>query len=67
VPSFEICPCCGIQFGYQDLPHDDLTLEELHRKWRYNWIAHGMIFHHEWLKPKDWNPVKQLSGIGINV
>jgi len=35
--SFEICPSCGIQFGYMDA-RDDLR-EEVYRRWREAWEA----------------------------
>lgn len=76
--SDEICSCCGIQFG-----HEDLTLEwlwkgddmrkrlEIYDKWRNNWIENGMKwwstdeeFH---LQPPNWNPIQQLKNIGIEI
>jgi Zn ribbon nucleic-acid-binding protein len=37
--SFEICPHCGIQFGYNDaLPEKRRLIHEL---WRAAWIANG--------------------------
>ncbi|MAZ31723.1 MAG: hypothetical protein CMO06_01005 [Thalassospira sp.] len=54
-PSYEICPCCGNEFGYDDasLSHEDL---------RIKWISEGM---HWWSTtqpaPKQWNPVLQLG------
>jgi hypothetical protein len=37
--SFEICPHCGMQFGYSDaLPEKRRVIHEL---WRAAWIANG--------------------------
>lgn len=36
-PSFEICPFCGIQFGYNDARRD--LREQIYREWREAWIA----------------------------
>jgi len=37
--SDEICPSCGIQFGYQDA---DLNSRELvYERWRESWLANG--------------------------
>lgn len=43
VPSFEICTCCGIQFGLTDF--GDGTIEErikLYQEWQDKWIKAGM-------------------------
>jgi hypothetical protein len=38
--SFEICPQCGIQFGYHDAAggHADAR-EEIYAKWRQKWAG----------------------------
>jgi broad specificity phosphatase PhoE len=38
-PSDEICPFCGIQFGYNDARPD--LREEIYREWRDAWIDNG--------------------------
>ena len=55
--DYNICPCCGIEFGYEDA---NRTHEEL----RQNWIECGM----KWWStvsedriPKNWNPEEQLK------
>jgi hypothetical protein len=56
--SFEICPCCGFQFGVTD---DDrrFTYDE----WRERWIAAGMPWRDEGIQPPPpgWDPRKQLQ------
>ena len=37
--SYEICPCCGFQFGVSD-DDDGLTYEV----WREHWVADGMLW-----------------------
>jgi hypothetical protein len=52
--SFEICPCCGTQFGYQDArrPHESLRAE---------WVAKGLPWHSRvFPQPPGWDPEKQL-------
>jgi hypothetical protein len=44
--SFDICPACGIQFGYNDARADVRDL--IHRKWRERWIANGRKPLHPW-------------------
>jgi hypothetical protein len=42
-PTFDICDCCGVEFGYEDS-----TLEAV-KKYRAAWIAEGCT----WFRPKD--------------
>ncbi len=53
--SFEICPCCGIEFGYHD---SNMSNDQLRQKWidtGMNW--HSTTDNH----PKDWNPNIQIG------
>ncbi|MDE0547415.1 hypothetical protein [Microbacterium sp. C7(2022)] len=34
-PSWEICPCCGVEFGYEDASAAGV------RKYRERWVAAG--------------------------
>ena len=56
-PTFEICRCCGVEFGYQDARRSH---EELRRKW----IAEGMKWHLA-PAPSGWDPVAQLAKAGF--
>lgn len=57
--SYEICPCCGFQFGYDD---DDagITFSE----WRARWIENNMAW---WsgsqARPDGWDPAQQLRSL----
>ncbi|WP_235591764.1 hypothetical protein [Pseudomonas syringae] len=53
--SYNICPCCGVEFGY-----DDSTIA--HFQLREKWISEGMQWwsKHQ-TKPDDWDPLKQLK------
>ncbi len=57
--SYNICPCCGTEFGYDDstVAHADL---------RKKWISEGMQWwsKHQ-LKPTDWDPVRQLKAAKV--
>ena len=57
--SFEICACCGIEFGYQDARRS-------HGELRREWIANGMKWHHP-PPPAGWNPVAQLRNAGFDL
>ena len=57
--SYEICPSCGFQFGFDD---DDrgITFEE----WRRDWIEHGMPWSSRGIPPPThWNPEAQLKNL----
>lgn len=56
-PSFDICDCCGTQFGYHDSTKSHATL-------RAEWVAKGMPWHSRVTPPPhDWDPVKQLRSV----
>jgi|SRR3989344_4709081 len=60
--SLEICPSCGIQFGYDDAAGGNLKQrQEVYKIWRERWIKGGMRW---WSKghpkPDDWDPSEQL-------
>jgi hypothetical protein len=55
IGQYDICPCCGIEFGLHDA-----TIHAL----RNAWIAGGCQW---WSKsdpvPQNWNPYAQLNGL----
>ena len=67
--SDEICPSCGIQFGYDD----DATFcgegnplrEKIYSLWRQKWIDAGMRWQSVGIaQPKDWRLMEQLRNVG---
>ncbi|MFD2117623.1 hypothetical protein ACFSTH_09385 [Paenibacillus yanchengensis] len=57
--SFEICSCCGFQFGVDDLDNG-ISL----KKYRDKWVDEGAKWYSDSSpKPKDWNLEKQLLNI----
>lgn len=53
--SYDICPCCGTEFGY-----DDSTV--VHSDLRRKWVSEGMQWWSKYQpKPDDWDPIKQLK------
>lgn len=46
--SYEICPSCGFQFGYDDFPDK----EDLITKWRDNWIKNGKPWYSKYRAPE---------------
>jgi hypothetical protein len=65
----EICPSCGIQFGYDDAAGGDPAARPaVYAEWRAAWIAKGMPWDKGYSEPPpDWNPLKQLQRIGITL
>lgn len=54
--DYNICPCCGTEFGNDDV---DYTLEEL----RESWIENDCPWFYE-EPPEGWNPYLQLVNAG---
>jgi hypothetical protein len=65
--SQEICPCCGIQFGYEDCAGGDPTRRAaLYVKRRAEWKASGMKWYSKRRPPEGWDPVRQLRRVEPN-
>ena len=61
--SYEICPCCGFQFGVSD---DDEGFD--YDGWRQAWIDNGMNwFSRSRSHPDNWDPREQLRRIGRGI
>lgn len=54
--SFEICPCCGYQFGVDD---DDEQIP--YEKARADWLHQGMPWKSASPPPRHWDPKSQLN------
>jgi hypothetical protein len=62
-PSYDICPCCGVEFGYDDFAAGDADLRPArHRELRRRWIDAGRPW---WSQsrppPPGWDPARQLA------
>lgn len=55
--SFEICFCCGIEFGYEDS-----TLKGI-RRYRASWLESGAPWFQPSDQPEGWDLQKQLAQI----
>jgi hypothetical protein len=62
--SYEVCDCCGFEFGYDDNPGTapPLTFDE----YRKQWIASGAESFDPAKRPESWSLSEQLSRIGIH-
>jgi hypothetical protein len=56
-PSFEICDCCGAEFGYHDA-----TIQAI-RNYRDRWLSEGAIWFISNEKPNEWSLEDQLKQI----
>lgn len=58
VPSFDICGCCGVEFGYEDTHKENCI--EIRRHWIKNKNA-------KWSdkkeRPKNWNLAQQIQHV----
>lgn len=56
-PSFEICICCGCEFGYEDIHLENI------RRYRNKWIQEGAKWCKSNYKPLNWNLYEQIRQI----
>jgi hypothetical protein len=56
-PLFEFCPCCGVEFGYQD------NTVESTRAFRERWLSRGALWDMPEKKALNWKLEKQLAQI----
>lgn len=56
-PSFDICLCCGAEFGCDDVKAIDI----LHR--RKDWLASGAVWRDPSSQPQGWSLMAQLEEI----
>jgi hypothetical protein len=54
-PSYEVCPCCGFEFGF--------NRDENYRLFRQKWIENGANWFIADKKPKRWDLRRQLENI----
>lgn len=63
--SDEICPCCYIQFGYDDWAEGNAEARgSIYAAWRKRWIEEGMKWRSEArARPDNWDPAQQLRAV----
>lgn len=57
VPTFEICSCCGVEFGYEGATIAGTV------RFRKAWMARGKEWFHTDKRPKDWAWKRQKERI----
>lgn len=63
-PSFNICPCCGFEYGF-----DDMNCGYTFESYRNKWINDGAKWFSKKEKPRNWNleeQLKNLEGLDTN-
>jgi len=56
-PTFDFCPCCGVEFGY-----GDASPTGVHR-WRQKWLASGAKWAEPEEMPTNWSLEEQLRTV----
>lgn len=56
-PSFDICECCNVEFGYEDFTPESTS------RYREKWIANGANWSDRHTRPEDWDYREQLKNV----
>ena len=56
-PTHEICLCCGVEFGYEDMTPTSA------RRYRAEWIENGANWFNPKFKPENWKLEDQLANV----
>ena len=62
-PSYDVCPCCGFEFGNEDEP--GTAPSKSFEEYREEWIRGGCRWFDHSKKPTGWNLDAQLKMAGI--
>jgi hypothetical protein len=62
-PSYEVCPCCGFEFGNDDNP--GTAAPSSFERYRQEWIAAGCPWLDPSQRPAGWRLEEQLVAVGI--
>ena len=54
-PTFDFCPCCGVEFGVEDSSYEGA------KQYRLEWLRHGAKWTEPNLMPNDWDVAEQLE------
>jgi hypothetical protein len=60
-PSFDICPCCGCEYGYEDAKPEG-KMRHLQK-----WVKSGANWFESDLKPANWNLREQLLRVNVDL
>ena len=60
-PSFDVCPCCGCEFGYEDATAIGKNRHLV------KWVKSGANWFEPDLKPENWNLREQLLRANVDL
>lgn len=64
MPSYEVCSCCGFEFGNDDEPG---TREpDTFQSYLAEWVANGAVWFSPEKRPVGWSLDRQLQKAGIS-
>ena len=63
MPSYEVCACCGFEFGNDDNPGTAAPVS--FRSYLNEWVADGAEWFSPDKQPADWSLHHQLRAAGI--
>lgn len=59
--EFNICPCCGTEFGVDDYSPRGISPDVIHRELRWQWVANGAPwFDPGTPQPEGWRGAEQI-------
>lgn len=62
--SYDVCACCGFEFGFDDEPGGDVTPITID-KYLDDWIRRGCAWFTSSSRPDNWNLDEQLAKASI--
>ena len=62
-PSYEVCSCCGFEFGFDDEP--GATLGESFEEYLARWTKNGSNWFQPASRPPQWTLESQLDGVPV--
>lgn len=65
-PSYEVCDCCGFEFGFDDDPGGTAKAETFD-EYLAHWISKGCQWFTPKKRPHDWSIEDQLESAGIKI
>lgn len=64
MPSYEVCGCCGFEFGNDDEP--GIGTPSSFQGYLEEWIADGEVWFSAEKRPTNWTLAAQLKAAGIS-
>ena len=59
-PSYEICSCCGVEFGYEDSSVNGVVT------YRRKWLEAGANWEDVEERPNNWSAEEQMKNVPLD-